>query len=213
MVLTIKFIEDSFKRFNEEFFNGTLRKPAFKIMHTKSLLGQCAWKREQGRPMRYCIRISDYYKRDEKQYQNTIIHEMIHLFIRQNNIRDTRAHHGKAFYKYADFINGYGWNIARTDDISGLDINVDKTITYHLAAFRDEKGKYFLFRYNPKYERYFLTRFQRKAWHYQDVFTFTSTDNRKYAKYTNCRKSVRGYYITKAEYENLKTEHKLRLAV
>ena len=213
MVLTIKFIEDNFDKFNGEFFNGKLKKPEFEIMHTKSLLGQCTWDNKNGKRINYRIRISDYYKRDEKQYQNTLIHEMIHLFIRQNNIKDTRKHHGKVFYKYANFINGYGWDISRTDDIGGLDINVEGTITYNLAAFRDEKGRYFIFRYNPKFAGYYLTKFQRSRWHYQNVFTFTSTNNKKYAKFTCCRQSVRGYYLTKAEFEELKDKYKEKLAV
>lgn len=213
MVLTIDFIARSFSKFNDEYFDGRLKTPVFEIMHTKRLLGQCKWDNRGSKRMNYRIRISDYYQRDEKQYQNTILHEMIHLFMRQNDIKDTRTHHGQVFYRYADFINEYGWNIARTDDIRGLDINTSEVITYYLAAFRDKNGKYFLMRYNPKYKSVFIKRFTRYNDYYMDVVWFTSEDNAKYAMFSECRKSVRGFYISKQEYYTLKEKYAVREAV
>ena len=136
---------------------------------------------------------------------------MIHLYIRQNDLEDDRRHHGHVFYSIADRINRDGWNIRRTDDRSGLEINTTKKITYHLAAFIDTTGKYFLMRYNPKNKSEFVSKFARYG--YTGIIWFTSTDNKKYATFRECRKSVRGWFITKGEYKEIEEMYKERLAV
>lgn len=213
MELTIKFIEDAFHKFNAEYFNGELKTPRFEIMHTKSLLGQCHWDKVNGKRTNYLIRVSDYYKRNERGYHNTILHEMIHLLIRQKNIKDTRTHHGQVFYRYADFINSYGWNVARTDSVKGLELNTDKVITYHMVAFKDKKGKYFLMRYKPYARNYFISKFVRSKDYYQDLIWFTSTENTKYGHFSECIRGVRGFYIDKKEYEALRALYAVREAV
>lgn len=212
-MITIQFIERNFDKFNSEYFNNELVKPAFEIMHTKSLLGQCKWDRRNGKRVNYRIRISDFFVRTEKDYQNTILHEMIHLFIRQKDIKDTRAHHGKVFYEYADFINQYGWNIARTDSVSGCEISDKETVTYYLVAFKDSRDKYFLMRYDPTRKGGYLKKFAKYSYHYKMPVWFTSTDNRKYASFTKCRTGVRGRFITEQEYLSLKERYAVREAV
>lgn len=212
MTLNIEFIESNFDRFNRQYFNNELVKPAFEIMHTKSLLGQCKWKNVNGQRRNYRIRISDYFASPEKQYQNTILHEMIHLYIRQKGIKDTNRHHGAVFYSHADRINRDGWHISRTDSVEGLDLTSDEVFTYHLIAFRDELERYFLMAYNPKYKYDFQRRFSRYPNHYQDAVWFTSTDNKKYASLTQCRKSIRGRFITKNVYDSIAEENKMRIA-
>lgn len=207
MTLTIDFIANSFKQFNDEYFNGELNTPVFEIMSTKNLLGQCCWKPT------FRIRISNYYRRSEKEYQNTILHEMIHLFIRQKGIKDTRTHHGRVFYKYADFINGYGWNIARTDSVAGVGVDEKYKTTYHMIAFKDDKGRYFLFRYNPDKYTYYVHKLARYKHHYQEPIWFTSKDDKKYGHYSACRNSVRGFFITEREYSSLKQLYAVRKAV
>jgi hypothetical protein len=66
--------------------------------------------------------------------------------------------------------------------------------------------------YNPKYKYDFQRRFSRYPNHYQDAVWFTSTDNRKYASLTQCRKSIRGRFITKSVYDSIAEENKMRIA-
>ena len=75
--------------------------------------------------MRYCIRISDYYKRNEKQYQNTIIHEMIHLYVNavgNNGSRRYRQGHGKLWTQTAKYAQSlYGEDLGNIEQFATKD--------------------------------------------------------------------------------------------
>ena len=211
MELTREFIKSKFVAFNSEYFGGKLRMPRFEVIHTKNMLGKCDWETIGGIRTNYVICISDYYMLGEKKYCNIILHEMIHLHIRQNGIKDTRRHHGAVFYSIADRINRCGWNISRTDDVTGYETAERKT--YYLVAFLDSKNRYFLMAYNPKKEGYYLSYFAKKAFHFRQPVWFTSDDSKRYGSLTTCQTSVRGRYISKAEYEALQRLYMPSLAV
>ena len=131
MALTLSFIAEQFDNINKKHFNNDLLKPRFEITHVKSYLGQYHWKYSyDSRIFRESvIRISDMFDRSESDITNTIAHEMIHLYIRQNKIKDTNKHHGRVFYSIADRLNREGgFHIARTDSVSGCGLR-DKTKT------------------------------------------------------------------------------------
>ena len=211
MELTTDFIKKNFILFNNEYLDGKLRMPEFKVIHTKSRLGLCSWKTTSGVKTNYAISISDYYMFGEKKLQNVILHEMIHLFIRQNNIKDTRPHHGQVFYSIANKINKQGWNISRTDSVEGFDIRKEKI--YSLVAFEDSKGKYFLMAYSPKKESYYVSYFAKYSWHFKNPVWFTSDDSKAYGSLSECRKGVRGRFISKEKYSALQTKYGLPLAM
>ena len=200
--LTLKFIEETFDKYNKEYWNGSLRKPKFEICHTKSLLGQFCFGGGQWK-----MRISDMYDRSKEDYINTILHESIHLYIRQNKIKDTNGHHGREFYKEADRLNRHGWYIARTDSVEGIGLSIKGNVTYKVAAFLDKEGRYFLMCMNPNKVDYFKKRFNQYADFYKEYIMFTSKDDVKYATFSKCTKNCRGRFISKADYEKLKAEN------
>ena len=208
MELTIDFIADNFQMINELYFNNELETPRFEITHVKSYLGQYHWKYDMfGEFMDSVIRISDMFDRTEKYIINTIAHETIHLYIRQNHIKDTRPHHGKVFYSIADRLNREGgFHIARTDSIDGCGLrDKSKKETYHVACYKmGRNGRYFSFVFNQNYLEYYQHLFDHNPQRYQNVFMFTSTDDKKYAHYPKCRTSIRGYYIDFDEFNKLR---------
>lgn len=219
MVLTLDFIARKFKEFNTEYFEGKLQTPTFEITHVKSYLGQYHYKYGSNylwdghRVLKESvIRISNRYDRSETDYSNTIIHEMIHLYIRQNNIKDTRPHHGRVFNSIADRINRQGgWHIARTDSIDGCGLT-DKSSSneYYVACFLSgSSGKYFKFCINKKYIEYYKNKFENYPKHCKNPFVFVSTDDKKYAHYPACYRSARGCFISKEEYDTLKANEKV----
>ena len=118
MNITISEIEVQFNKWNEVIFNKELPKPHFEICHTKSFLGQFQWKKVMGEEV-YKIRISTFYDRPFDYYIDTIVHEMLHFYIRYNKINDTSSH-GRIWKKYAAEISAkYGLNITRTSPTGG----------------------------------------------------------------------------------------------
>lgn len=122
MTLTISYISEKFEKYNNLYFNGSLKTPKFKISNSKRALGTLSISRRLnfygGYTKEHTISISKYYDRTEKQYDNTLIHEMIHLYISQNDIIDNGSH-GRRFKAECARINKYGWDLSRTTDTSG----------------------------------------------------------------------------------------------
>ena len=211
MDITLDYIKSNFDKFNVKYFNGELITPKFKITRVKSYLGQLSWKYINGERTNYLISISAMFDRSDKDFCNTILHEMIHLYIRQNNIKDTRPHHGRVFYQIADRINQYGWNISRCDSTEGCELTSKEKVTYNMVTYINRNGKYFLMRYNKKKESFYLRLFMKCK--YKGIVWFTSTDNKKYAHFPECRTGCRGRFITKGEYDELAKENKYSDAV
>ena len=203
---TIEYLRENFDKFNVMYFNGTLKTPAFELFKSKRIFGQCAWETSWW-VTSYKIRISTYYDREEKNVLNTLIHEMIHLYIRQNNIKDTRAHHGRVFHSIANRINAEGgWHIDThsNDRDCGVSDEV-KADTYYLAAFYLVKERrYFCIAMNKKYLSAFRRKFELHQRLFSDVFFFRTTDS-KFAHYRKCRDRIGGFYITKEEYDTYKS--------
>ena len=210
MTITIQYLKEMFDWFNKEHFDGGLEKPMFEITHVKSYLGLYHYKYNvwTNGLAESVIRISDYFDRSEEDVCNTLIHEMIHLYIRQNRIQDTRPHHGRVFNSIADRINREGgWHIARTDSVQGCGLR-DKTNVkdYYVGIFKSGRvGKYFAFVMNEKYINYYKSTFEYYPSHYQNAFIIKSNDDKAWASYPQCRRSVRGHYISKDQYEAART--------
>jgi hypothetical protein len=118
MNITIAEIEEQFNKWNGIIFNDELPTPHFELCHTKSFLGQFQWREVLG-TRTYKIRISNFYDRPFEYFVDTIVHEMLHYYIKYNNIKDTSSH-GRVWKKYAADINKkYGLNIARTNPTGG----------------------------------------------------------------------------------------------
>lgn len=202
-MLSIKFLSDNFDVINDLFFNNELEKPKFKITHVKGYLGQyeCSYGKN-GELTKSIISISDMYDRTDNDIVNTLAHEMIHLYIRQNHIKDTRPHHGKVFYSVADRLNREGgFNISRTDSVDGCGFRNKSNKVFYVGCYYSGKNKkYFRFVMNGNYVDYYIKYFERYPHHYVKPIIFTSRDDKMFANYTECRKSIRGWYVDEFEY-------------
>jgi hypothetical protein len=207
MKLTIEFIEKHFNEFNEKFFSGELKTPVFEINRTKSFFGLCCWKNKVDDngyvvgKFNFRIKISEYFDRSETDYINTLLHEMIHLYIRQFDLVPEYEHHGLTFKRIADKINSHGYNVVCSDSAEGVGLT-NKNVVFFMVAFMDRSGRYFLIRYNPKRFEYFKHNFEYSK--FTKVIWFTSTDDKKYGHLPTCRKRAGGMLITESEYNELK---------
>lgn len=203
MQITKENLVEWFTKYNRMYFSGELKTPYFRITNSKRMNGYFSNITKHGPS----IGISNYYNRTEKQFCNILIHEMIHQYIRQKGLKDTRAHHGTVFYSIADRINEDGWDIKRTSSNAGLLPNNSEDKVYNLVAFIDGHDRPFVMRYHPDY-RWLLKRYFERHWrYYTNLSWFTSNDAAKFDTLPCCRRSVSGMFITKQEFENLKDKY------
>ena len=198
MDLTIDFMKTRWTEFNKKYFEDCMTMPAFKISHAKQTLGRYSWKWINGK-REETIYLSDYYICSEYDYCNTLLHEMVHQYILKKNLCPPCIQHGYHFHKIADRINRDGWKIQRCNSRIGFTPRVQKDI-YHMCAFKSQNGRYFMFRYHLDHEAHF----RRLVLRYSEAIWFTSTDAKKYDSYCQCRKAIRGQYISILTYRTLK---------
>ena len=118
MIITIPEIEKQFEKWNGILFKNELPKPHFELMQTKSLLGQFCPRKVMGE-YTYKIRISIFYDCPFERYVDTIVHEMLHYYIKYKGIKDTSSH-GRVWKQMAqDISRKYGLNISRTNPAGG----------------------------------------------------------------------------------------------
>ena len=209
MILTISYISEKFEKYNNLYFNGSLKTPKFKISNSKRALGTLSISRRLnfygGYTKEHTISISKYYDRTEKQYDNTLIHEMIHLYISQNDIIDNGSH-GRRFKAECARINKYGWDLSRTTDTSGWKLSEEaqkrldnklSNATYEIIVYQmyDTDNTQFIFKVakGKALNYYNHLKYKCKA---VKVKYFKSNDN-IFESLPTCRCRIRGRRIDK----------------
>ena len=106
-----------------DYFEGKLIFPRFRILHSFRTCGRFEYIKGGwldntiNDPV---IRITDYYDFTPEQFDDVMVHEMIHYYLAWYGI-DRRCSHGKAFKKMASELNlNYRLNITSTADVSKL---------------------------------------------------------------------------------------------
>ena len=213
MEVTTDFIKSSFDKFNKEYFNGALVTPTFEVSHCRRALGDF-----RRRYKYYRIRVSDYYIRSQREIEQTILHEMIHLYQSQFNCRDKS--HGIDFKEKASDINCKGgWCISRLTSTAGCLVNPkyaesgsrNKSKESNIMVYKSVTGKYFLFRMALRCVNHWVNTivYSKSVTEYA---TFTSTDG-EFDNYPACRTSCRGSYITEERFNELVDKYKLKVQV
>ena len=139
MIITIDEVKEQFDKWNGTIFNNELPTPAFELMHTKHLLGQFKWRRIASDKLGYTIRISTFYDRPLKLYVDTIVHEMLHYYIKFKGIKDTSSHGREWKSMVRKISREYGLNITRTSPTGG---GVSQNVLEKAAEKRVAKFEY-----------------------------------------------------------------------
>lgn len=204
MELTIEFLRNKFTEFNNRYYNGALMEPSFELFKSRRLGGQYSW----GNGMPGKIRINVYYKRDERSYCEILLHEMIHLYIRQNKIKDNRAHHGSAFKREMSRINSFGdYNVTLHCDSKGLECDAPEGKEYFIGSYKVKGKRRFVFVISKNRLEYYQRLFMQYPLHFSDAVIFTSKNSAEFDSYSQCRRSIRGWYKTEEEFKALFDEH------
>lgn len=141
MLPTLLFIETNFATFNRKYFRGMLPQPLFEVSHTSHALGDCRVPSSVNG--RYRIRISDFYDRTERDIQQTILHEMVHMYV---HLVYGELGHGSNFKSIARQLNILGgWDIKRTTPVgeeskASAPARAPRRRNYHVVVFRDSSN-------------------------------------------------------------------------
>lgn len=101
MIVSLRYITEKFRHFNELLFHGALEPPRFALSRARTCLGLCTYtKNRKGgaptAPAAMTLKLSTAFDLPESEWDDVLIHEMIHCYIAQKGLRDTSAH-GRVF--------------------------------------------------------------------------------------------------------------------
>ncbi len=159
MTLTTEHLRLWFTAFNTEYFGGELPEPALKVSNSRTMLGQFTCRRQRKWPFGrnrltdFTIKVSAYYDTGEREYRNTLLHEMIHYHIAYRGIRDT-APHGKVFRTVMERLNReHGWNISISTSARKWTVAERNVKTgYDVLTIRTADGRNLVTVANPAYK-------------------------------------------------------------
>ena len=213
MIVTIDWMEEWFKRFDQEYFGGKLPLPELGLTRAKTRLGQLAFKRSTrwGRTKIYDFKLSmsTYYDMTDKQAKSVLLHEMIHYIIGYTGLKDT-APHGVVFRGMMDNLNRkHGWDVRVMTSTKGW--KVSETVVarkkaagpqiYLILAVELKDGKHFLSRVSPRFAR----SLERQLLTAKEVSSYSwyTTQESYFEDFPQVR-SLRGRRITKGDFEKLR---------
>lgn len=157
VVIDEAWLHASFDTFNRLYFDNALPRPRLSLSQSRTRLGSMSCKHKltwKGyRPYQYAIHVSTYYHQAERQYQNVLLHEMIHYYIAYKGIADTSPH-GKVFRQMMKNLNEkYGWEISVSSRMSeAKSASVQSSATPRLILLLEVQGRgHFVSVVNPKY--------------------------------------------------------------
>ena len=122
MIATQETMVHTFWECNRRYFNRSLPTPLFETINRMDVIGKFEYhknKKNSKKPIsNQTIKMSDCFDYTEKDFVDTMVHEMIHYYIAWNRIKDNRSH-GKVFMGMAKEMNEkYNLDITKTKDAS-----------------------------------------------------------------------------------------------
>lgn len=161
MTLTTDILRTWFRQFNADYFGGELPMPRLALSKARTRLGTMACKCRRRLLKRvytdFTIRISTYYACSEREYQETLLHEMIHYHIIYNQLKDTSPH-GPLFRSIMQRLNSeHGWHITVSSSMRGHAVadtqSARKVSTYVVLAIQMGDGRRMLSVVSPRSAR------------------------------------------------------------
>lgn len=144
MIPDLKFVKTTFDLYNGKIFGGNLPLPIFRLTHARTFQGKLCYKHTKVFGRERCsdfeMRISLDFDLTERDWEDVVIHEMIHLHIAANGLKDSSSH-GPVFRRLMNEINRrHGRRITVSAPRTQEQIDSDKRVRGHylcLVRFRD----------------------------------------------------------------------------
>lgn len=145
MTPSLNFAKETFDIFNASVFNSSLPVPKFRLSDARTFRGKLSYTRKtsllRGKiNSDFIIRLSVRFDLPKEEWEDVMIHEMIHLHIAAKGIRDSSSH-GPVFRKFMSDINrNFNRNITISSRSSEEQTNMDSRVRAHyicLVRFND----------------------------------------------------------------------------
>ncbi len=144
MVPSLPFIVSSFHKFNTSVFSSRLPVPKFTLTKARTFQGKLVYRRKNTSGGVKCydfeIRISTLFDLGLREWEDVIVHEMIHLHVAFSGLRDSSSH-GPVFRKImADINRCHGRNITVSGHATEAQRDADRQVRAHylcVAKFSD----------------------------------------------------------------------------
>ena len=130
-MLTISQIENLFHRFNGQYFNRKLPNVTIKYCCAKGYTG--IFDPRKNKYGLHTIKISKYFDMDDYSIENTLIHEMIHLWQYVNGYQDI---HGESFKRMMNTINSCGIHKISVTDKNRYNVLNGKDKYWQIIVFK-----------------------------------------------------------------------------
>ncbi len=146
MIPDLVFVNEAFKRFNREIFEETLPVPRFRMTHARTFRGKLCYRVVNSRGRRraedFEMRISLDFDLPQEEWEDVVIHEMIHLHIAHHDIKDSSSHGPKFRAMMADINRRHGRRICVTARSTKEELDKDKRVRGHyLCIVRFNDGR------------------------------------------------------------------------
>lgn len=135
MVPDLNFVADTFNRFNVAVFAAALPLPRFRLTHARTFRGKLtyrvttSWGRRRADDFE--MRISLDFDLPQEEWEDVVIHEMIHLHIAHRGIKDSSSH-GPKFRAIMTEINRlHGRHICVTARTTKEQLDKDRRVRGH----------------------------------------------------------------------------------
>lgn len=108
MIPDLPFLRETFAHFNTIIFGASLPEPRFVLTKARTFRGKLSWRRSSllrgRRPRDFELRLSTIFDLPQREWEDVVIHEMIHLHIASRGMRDSSPH-GTLFRETMERIN------------------------------------------------------------------------------------------------------------
>ena len=135
MVPTLSFVAETFHRYNALIFGAALPLPRFVLTRARTFQGKLVFRRRRTSRGMVCedfeMRVSTLFDQTEEEWEDVVIHEMIHLHVAASGLRDSSAH-GPVFRRIMTEINRrHGRHITVSGITTESQRTADKVVRGH----------------------------------------------------------------------------------
>lgn len=223
MIVTIDFMKKAFEQFNKEFFKNILPTPTFELNKDSTNMGTCArlnrLHADGSSYYKYVINISTYFDCPQIEHENTMIHEMCHLWVFITHPNTTESSHGPIWqsiankvtnaskYKYVISAKSLCPELATNDDVARNGYKSTDVINFFAYKCMDfqHKDKWFCFAVNPKSIETFdgYVERLRKQFKLSSAISgkiIRGCLSKKPRNFPLCREIAKGHFLTENEF-------------